>query len=129
MDMGRQVCQRNPLRDMRLNIFLNVRCKTVLQGFFKGQCIPPLFFLVGHIAKQANQKTFHIAGDHLLCAKNLMAVRVEITQLNLSMIQFKRISEFLRIEDCTNTGTLTGDTDGAPLITDDLCASWNNRLK
>lgn len=35
----------------------------------------------------------------------------------------------LRIEDCTNTGTLTGDTDGAPLITDDLCASWNNRLK
>lgn len=35
----------------------------------------------------------------------------------------------LRIEDCTNTGTLTGDTDGAPLITDDLCASWNNRLQ
>lgn len=35
----------------------------------------------------------------------------------------------LRIEDCSNTGTLSGDTDGAPLITDDLCASWNNRLK
>lgn len=35
----------------------------------------------------------------------------------------------LRIEDCANTGTLTGDADGAPLITDDLCASWNNNLK
>lgn len=35
----------------------------------------------------------------------------------------------LRIEDCTNTGTLTGDTDGAPLRTDDLCGSWKSDLK